>query len=249
MGTFWDYMRSLGQTQRAITYYTGGEQNFEQRVGSSRIARGNTTFVNPTTIPAFKEANRKYEKAEPYLDYVPIVGSGARTAKSIWMGGNGSNNKAEVAANATGFIVDFATTFAGGAGPVRKVGVGAFKVAEEGAENLTKKTLFHFTSEEGFNGIIKTGELFASKGAKNARYGAGQYFTDIAPGQMTRGQTAFRLYGDPRKRTTLTHYFEIDVTDLTIVNPRPNVFLFQNETTLNITNRIVNKGPSFFTSP
>jgi hypothetical protein len=30
-------------------------------------------------------------------------------------------------------------------------------------------------------GIVESGELLASKGTKNARYGDGQYFTDIAP--------------------------------------------------------------------
>ena len=139
--------------------------------------------------------------------------------------------------------VDIATLPVGG---VEEQGVKF--IAEEGGETAAR-TLFHYTSEEGLNGIMKSAEIFPSRGVKNARYGVGQYFTDIAPGQMTRGETAFQLYGDARVKTRLTHFVEIDVSGLNIVRPDPkraSVFFHPTETNLNVGNRIVNFGTSYF---
>ncbi|MBB1150680.1 hypothetical protein H4K35_11240 [Myroides sp. NP-2] len=49
------------------------------------------------------------------------------------------------------------------------------------------KTKYHYTTEAGFNSIMETKTLNPSIGAKNARFGSGQYFTDIAPGSFTKG--------------------------------------------------------------
>jgi RHS repeat-associated protein len=119
LGSFGDYLLSLGQTQRTLEYNTGGEQNFDRRIGSSRVARDATTILNPTTSPAFKGFNRRVENTEKYTDFVPLLGSGSKLAKSIWLGGNGSNNKLEVLGNGAGVGFDFATSF-GGFGSVSK---------------------------------------------------------------------------------------------------------------------------------
>lgn len=44
---------------------------------------------------------------------------------------------------------------------------------------------------------MKSKVLNPSIGVKNARFGSGQYFTDIVPGAFTKGQTSYRLYGVP----------------------------------------------------
>ncbi|WP_420983669.1 HYD1 signature containing ADP-ribosyltransferase family protein [Chitinophaga sp. 30R24] len=127
---------------------------------------------------------------------------------------------------------------------------------ESGGSN----TLFHYTSESGYKGILESGELNASIGFKNARHGNGQYFTDIAPGsvgamskseltatqvqegQMSLGQLSSKLYGMPFKTGSLTHYIEIDVKGLQISNPKNNIFLNSSNTSLNLGGRIKNHG-------
>jgi hypothetical protein len=127
---------NFGQANRATTYYTGGEQDFEQRVGSSRVSRDLTTIANPLTAPAFKGANRRFDKVEPYLDVIPIVGTGKDLAKSIVMSG-GRDNKGILTKGAL-FAVDFGTSLSGIAGGgIKAVGkVGFRAAAEEGGRAI-----------------------------------------------------------------------------------------------------------------
>jgi RHS repeat-associated protein len=129
-------------------------------------------------------------------------------------------------------------------------------VQTEGSSN----TLFHYTSEIGYNGILESGELNASIGLKNARHGNGQYFTDIAPssvgatsksvltttqvqeGQISLGQLSSKLYGMPFKTGSLTHYIEVDVKGIQISNPKNNIFLNNSNTSLNLGGRIKSHG-------
>jgi RHS repeat-associated protein len=130
---FINFGSSSNTANRFTNYTSGGEQGFEQRVGSSRVSRDITTIANPTTAPAFKGFNSRYEKIEPYVDAAPVLGSTARLGKSIWLGGNGSKNKLEVATNGALFTGDFITSFSGIAGGgIKAVAKSGFRAAAEG---------------------------------------------------------------------------------------------------------------------
>ena len=106
-------------------------------------------------------------------------------------------------------------------------------------------TLYHYTSEKGLAGILDTGTLNPSLKANNpkdARYGNGQYFTDIAPGSKSNGQLSREFYATPWKYRQTSHYLEIDTNGLNVIKGREGVYLVPNESSLDITNRIVNYG-------
>jgi len=125
---------------------------------------------------------------------------------------------------------------------------------------LTPTTLIHYTNQEGMEGIVDSKAIRPSIGEKNARFGHGQYFTDIKPetiggrtmkdipkadvaaGKISQGQLAANIYGDARKLNSVSHYVEIDVTGLEVEEPRPGTFLIRGETDLDITNRIAGHG-------
>ena len=125
-------------------------------------------------------------------------------------------------------------------------------------KGLTPKTLYHYTTEEGMNGIMESGTIRASSGDIHARFGEGQYFTDITPamiggrtlkdasgtGKMSLGQLASNIYGDSRKLNGITHFVEIDVTGLNVTEPRKNTFRVANTGELNVSDRIVSSGKS-----
>ena len=122
------------------------------------------------------------------------------------------------------------------------------------------KTLYHYTTEEGLEGITSSESLNPSIGDKNARFGHGQYFTDIPPeniggrtvkdltdadkvaGKMSQGQAAKNIYGDARKYRNLDSFVEIDVTGLDVDEPRPGTFVIRGEKPLDIKGRIVRSG-------
>lgn len=106
--------------------------------------------------------------------------------------------------------------------------------------------LYHYTSEAGYNSIMKSRTLNPSIGAKNARFGTGQYFTDIQPGSMTMGQTSYRLYGVPWNRTRLTHYIEIDTRGLNIINNKQFNYLNPSSSPLDLGGRILGGGKTPF---
>lgn len=47
-----------------------------------------------------------------------------------------------------------------------------------------RRTLIHYTDEAGHGAILKSQELFESTGPIHARFGDGQYLTDLAPSQI-----------------------------------------------------------------
>ncbi len=111
------------------------------------------------------------------------------------------------------------------------------------AENTT--SLFHFTNEAGYNAIMKSEELIPSIGVKNARYGPGQYLTDIRPGEFTAGQTSRRLFGVPWNTQKITHFIEIDVQGLNVIKNAPHNYLIPGETNLPLGGKILRSGISF----
>lgn len=117
------------------------------------------------------------------------------------------------------------------------------------------QSLYHYTSDAGRAGILDSGELLASQGAKNARYGAGQYFTDIVPeaiggrtiattpvGSMSLGQLSSRLFGMPFNARKLSSFLEVDVSGLGARQVAPNIWLIDGQTGLDIAGRIIRSG-------
>ena len=108
-----------------------------------------------------------------------------------------------------------------------------------------RQTLFHYTSEKGLEGILNTKELRPSLKEVNpsdARYGNGQYLTDIVPGTKTPAQLSQAFVRRPFFGSRYTHYVEVDVTDLNVIQGRPNVFVIPNELPLDISQRIIGYG-------
>ena len=118
--------------------------------------------------------------------------------------------------------------------------------AREAVAAKTSTPLYHYTTEAGYNAIMKSKVLNPSIGVKNARFGSGQYFTDIVPGTFTKGQTSYRLYGVPWNGSRLTHYIKIETSGLNIINNKPFNFLNPSSTPLNLNGRILGGGATGF---
>ena len=106
-------------------------------------------------------------------------------------------------------------------------------------------TLYHYTSEKGLTGILASQVLWPSLLSENpndARYGDGQYFSDITPGAKSPGQLAYVFLNDPRGWRRFTHFLEIDVAGLDPVGGRQGVFVIRNDEDLSLAGRIVGQG-------
>jgi RHS repeat-associated protein len=124
-------------------------------------------------------------------------------------------------------------------------GVGSETRALKAADGAVKKTLYHYTNEKGLRGILESQELLPSlkrNNPKDARYGNGQYLTDIKPGTKSCAQLARCFLGRPFPASKFTHYVEIDVSGLDFFYGRDHVFVIQNEEALNLIGRIIRSG-------
>lgn len=118
-------------------------------------------------------------------------------------------------------------------------------VALRVATNTGGKTLVHYTDEAGMKGILDSGKLNPSLKTVNpadARYGNGQYLSDLAPGTKTCAQLSRCFLGQPFQGQRFTNYVEINVDGLNVVQGRANVFVVPGETPLDLTGRIVGFG-------
>lgn len=120
------------------------------------------------------------------------------------------------------------------------------KTIQSNSISLQEQSLIHYTSKENYENIISSGKLNPSTDPKHARFGSGQYLTDLKPEDYTAGQISRRLYGVPWNTKKLEYYIEINTSGLNIQSNIPHNFLVPNNKPLNISNRIVNKGKSFF---
>ncbi|NFA44128.1 hypothetical protein EXM65_16510 [Clostridium botulinum] len=110
--------------------------------------------------------------------------------------------------------------------------------------STSTKTLYHYTNEKGLNGILESNELRPSLKANNpkdARYGNGQYLSDIVPETTKSTSLASKFIRVPNKYK-YTHFVEIDVTELEVVKGRSGVYVIPNEGNLNVTGKIVRSG-------
>ena len=108
--------------------------------------------------------------------------------------------------------------------------------------NTYPTSLTHYTSSNRLGEILESARLFASKGVKNARYGPGQYFTDLVPGDLTKWQIARRLFGTPKVGRKMEAFLQVDVSDLPIMQVAPHIFLLEGENSLDLLGRILNSG-------
>lgn len=107
-------------------------------------------------------------------------------------------------------------------------------------------SLFHYTDKAGLEGILKTRLLHPSLVALNpadARYGDGQYFSDIVPGEASLSVLSRLFLGFPFQGRRFTHYVEVDLTELDVIFGRVGVFVVLNNDPLDLTNRILSSGP------
>ncbi|MBP9479325.1 MAG: hypothetical protein KBF12_11980 [Sebaldella sp.] len=104
--------------------------------------------------------------------------------------------------------------------------------------------LYHYTNKKGLDGILESEQLFPSLKANNpkdARYGNGQYLSDILPNDTTPMSLSSKFIKVPNKYK-YTNYIKIDVTGLEVIEGRKGVFLIPNEDILDISGRIMEYG-------
>ncbi len=110
----------------------------------------------------------------------------------------------------------------------------------------SSETLIHYTSKEGYQQILETEKLNPSVGIKNARYGEGQYFTNLEPKDYTAGQISRKLYGVPWNTSKLQYYIKIDMKGLNPIQNNPHNFLVPGNNSLPLHGRILDSGVSVF---
>jgi RHS repeat-associated protein len=107
------------------------------------------------------------------------------------------------------------------------------------------KTLFHYTDEAGQKAILDSERLnpsLKSVNPKDARFGNGQYLSDIVPGTKTTAQLSRAFVGQPFQGARFTHFVEIIINDLEVLQGRPGVFVIPNESPLDLVGRILGWG-------
>lgn len=105
--------------------------------------------------------------------------------------------------------------------------------------------MWHYTSATNLTAIVKSLRLEPSLQARNprdARYGDGQYVSDIPPGTLSASQLSYCFVRVPYALRRFTHYVEIDVTGLEVIRGRENVFVIPGCKALDLTGRIVSWG-------
>ncbi|OLT27247.1 hypothetical protein BJF79_01050 [Actinomadura sp. CNU-125] len=105
--------------------------------------------------------------------------------------------------------------------------------------------LWHYTDMRGLHAILDSRALLPSLRAthpKDARYGDGQYFSDVPPGSMPPERLSRRLVNVPWLGWRFTHYVEVDMAGLTLVLCRRSVILVPSREPLGLSRRIVRWG-------
>ena len=196
-------------------------------------------FINLVTNPGQFLSDVLHEAADPIPRPVRI---------GIAMGSNPSATYAVVSARAVA-IAESAKR-----DPWHAVGYGGVMAASllspaseevEVAEFAEPSTLFHYTNEEGLAGILESEELLPSLKAvnpKDARFGNGQYLSDIVPGTRTPAQLSRTFLGQPFQGARFTHFVEIDVEGLQVIKGRSGVLVVPNEGPLDLAGRIISSG-------
>ncbi|QSQ12250.1 RHS repeat-associated core domain-containing protein [Myxococcus landrumensis] len=227
--------------------------------GWHRVAR---TFIKPETVvlEVTLEATDGARESLGVTAEHPfgVVGRGWTEAQALWWGDeveSATGQRVRVVSVATSAerravfnleVEDAHTYF---------VGEFASWVHNNSVSGLAPQSLYHYTSGAGYEGILQSGVIWASQGLKNARYGPGQYFSEIAPeavggitramtpaGKMSLGQLSTRFFRVPWNGRKVSHYLEVDVTGLGARQVAPNIWLVDGNAALDIAGRIVRSG-------
>ncbi|MEU1040187.1 HYD1 signature containing ADP-ribosyltransferase family protein [Streptomyces sp. NPDC005907] len=122
---------------------------------------------------------------------------------------------------------------------------GATPVLVHNCNDEIPDVLHHYTNEAGHDGILASQELRPSTQAANpndAKFGDGQYLTDIQPGTKRPGQLSAAFYRVPWLGRKVSHYISIDVRGLDVRKGREGVFYVLNSEPLDLAGRIVGSG-------
>ena len=130
-------------------------------------------------------------------------------------------------------------------------------------------SLYHYTTESGLLGIMETGVLHPSldEDGRTTMFGAGQYFTNIAPemiacigtkacqrraeltdahkkaGQISLIQLSGRIMDGAMAIERLECFIELNVSELNIsFTDSPHIYLYRSQTDLNISNLVLRTG-------
>jgi hypothetical protein len=64
----------------------------------------------------------------------------------------------------------------------------------------------------------------------------------VASGQLSQGQLARRLFGQPFAGNKLERFLEVDLSGLTVEEVAPNIFLVRANVPLSVVDRIIRSG-------
>ena len=109
------------------------------------------------------------------------------------------------------------------------------------------RILYHYTSSVGYAGILKTKTIWPSLRAispNDARFGDGQYFSDILPNTERPGQLSRTFLNHPFSGARFSFHIDVDVDGLTVIQGRQYVFVVLGKTPLDISSRLVGHGPN-----
>jgi hypothetical protein len=105
--------------------------------------------------------------------------------------------------------------------------------------------LYHYTSEAGYTGILASKVINPSLQANNpkdARYGDGQYFSDIEPGTRTPAQLSKEFINIPFQGKKFLYYIGVKTAGLNVLKGREHVFVVVNNSPLDISKRLASHG-------
>lgn len=107
------------------------------------------------------------------------------------------------------------------------------------------RILHHYTSQTGYAEILRSKVIKPSLRANNpkdARFGDGQYVSDILPGSKRPGQLSMLFFGIPWAGARFTHHIGVKVAGLNVVYGRAHVYLIKNSSSLDISERVASHG-------
>lgn len=199
----------------------------------------------PTTYNRYAYANNNPHK------YVDPDGRFAETAWDVFNVALGTasflsniseGNYGSAALDAVGVVIDSAAAIT----PIAFGGVGTLINSRRLADvPKGSEKLYHYTDSKGLDGITSTNKLNPSLKANNpndARYGDGQYLSDIAPGAKSCGQLSRCFFGNPFQGKKVENYKELDVRGLNVQKGRDGVYVVPGDKPLDLTNRITGSG-------
>ncbi|MFI0422953.1 HYD1 signature containing ADP-ribosyltransferase family protein [Spongiactinospora sp. 9N601] len=107
------------------------------------------------------------------------------------------------------------------------------------------RIFWHYTRRANMMSILGSLMLYPSlreHNMRDARYGDGQYVSDIEPHTMPSAQLSYWLVGGPYAWWRFTHYVGIDVAGLEVIQGRERVFVIPSREALDLTGRVVSWG-------